>query len=206
MNIVDFLAVLPYYLSYFRDIGAWVCVLFGFLLEDRRAEKTKAVYRIDRTISQPKAKKPDQLRALFLFEVLQFHDQIPPTTKTHIKNEQTGEAHFLFLRLLRLMRVFRIFKLGRYTVGGELLQETVKASASALGLLLFFAGVIGLVFSSLVYFLEMVRVVPLLAAAATAGLPLSTHHHNIDSSASSVAADPTFQLTPNPQPTTPTID
>lgn len=42
---------------------------------------------------------------------------------TQTMKTTTDRSRFsIILRLLRVMRVFRIFKLGRYTVGGELLQ------------------------------------------------------------------------------------
>lgn len=68
--------------------------------------------------------------------------------------EDIGEADLVFLRLLRLVRVLRIFKLGRYTAGSELLMETIRASSSALGLLVFFMSVLTLVFASIIYFCE----------------------------------------------------
>lgn len=93
MSLVDFLSILPYYLSYFHDIGTrcgiwvWVWVI----------------------------QLPTQYVGCPLNSCL------PKTIIT-----TTDRSRFsIILRLLRVMRVFRIFKLGRYTVGGELLQVGV---------------------------------------------------------------------------------
>lgn len=42
----------------------------------------------------------------------------------------------------------------RYTAGSELLMETIRASSSALGLLVFFMSVLTLLFASIIYFCE----------------------------------------------------
>jgi hypothetical protein len=64
-------------------------------------------------------------------------------------------AKFSILRIIRLVRVFRIFKLARHFKGLQILAHTLKASLNELILLVFFL-VIGVVlFSSIVYFLEL---------------------------------------------------
>ena len=52
-------------------------------------------------------------------------------------------------------RVIRIFRLGRYTDGGSLLRETLRASSAAVGLMAFFMAVLTLLLASIVYFAEM---------------------------------------------------
>lgn len=62
---------------------------------------------------------------------------------------------FSILRIIRLVRVFRIFKLARHFKGLQILAHTLIASANELMLLVFFL-VIGVVlFSSMVYFVEL---------------------------------------------------
>lgn len=62
---------------------------------------------------------------------------------------------FSMLRIIRLVRVFRIFKLARHFKGLQILAHTLKASLNELMLLVFFL-VIGVVlFSSMVYFIEL---------------------------------------------------
>jgi hypothetical protein len=52
-------------------------------------------------------------------------------------------------------RVIRIFRLGRYTDGGSLLRETLRASSAAVGLMFFFMTILTLLLASIVYFAEM---------------------------------------------------
>lgn len=64
-------------------------------------------------------------------------------------------ARFSILRIIRLVRVFRIFKLARHFKGLQILAHTLKASLNELATLMFFL-IIGVVlFSSIVYFLEL---------------------------------------------------
>jgi hypothetical protein len=58
------------------------------------------------------------------------------------------------LRTVRLVRLFRIFKLGRYSVGLQLMAEALKNSAQALWVLSFFLCIGILLFSSAVYYAE----------------------------------------------------
>jgi hypothetical protein len=58
------------------------------------------------------------------------------------------------LRTVRLVRLFRIFKLGRYSLGLQLMAEALKNSSQALWVLSFFLAIGILLFSSAVYYVE----------------------------------------------------
>ena len=58
------------------------------------------------------------------------------------------------LRVFRLVRVFRIFKLSRHSMGLQILGETLRASISELGMLVFFLMLGVILFSSAIYYAE----------------------------------------------------
>jgi len=64
-------------------------------------------------------------------------------------------SKFAVLRIIRLVRVFRIFKLARHFKGLQILVKTFKSSAKELSLLGLFILIGVILFSSIVYFLEL---------------------------------------------------
>ena len=58
------------------------------------------------------------------------------------------------LRVVRLVRVFRIFKLSRHSLGLRILGQTLNASLSELGMLIFFLFLGVILFSSAIYYAE----------------------------------------------------
>ena len=58
------------------------------------------------------------------------------------------------IRVARLVRVFRVFKLSRHSMGLQTLGNTLKASVSELGMLVFILSFSVLVFSSAMYYAE----------------------------------------------------
>ena len=64
-------------------------------------------------------------------------------------------SKFAILRIIRLVRVFRVFKLARHFKGLQILAHTFKSSANELILLMFFLIIGVILFSSIVYFIEM---------------------------------------------------
>lgn len=78
------------------------------------------------------------------FSILPYFMQI---SETSIK--------FSILRIIRLVRVFRIFKLARHFKGLQILAHTLIASANELMLLVFFLVIGVILFSSMVYFVEL---------------------------------------------------
>lgn len=62
---------------------------------------------------------------------------------------------FSVLRIIRLVRVFRIFKLVRHFKGLQILFFTLRASANELALLVFFILIGVILFSSVIYFVEL---------------------------------------------------
>ena len=70
-------------------------------------------------------------------------------------SESESTFNFSFLRIIRLVRVFRIFKLARHFKGLQILAHTLIASANELLLLVFFLIIGVILFSSMVYFVEL---------------------------------------------------
>jgi voltage-gated potassium channel len=67
------------------------------------------------------------------------------------------------LRAVRLVRLFRLLKLGRYSVGMQLIANTIKQSKSELQVMYFIIGIAVVVFGSLIFFLERLACPNLLA-------------------------------------------
>ncbi|XP_078618484.1 potassium voltage-gated channel subfamily A member 7-like [Branchiostoma floridae x Branchiostoma japonicum] len=59
------------------------------------------------------------------------------------------------VRVLRLVRVFRIFKLSRHMRALQMLAATLRASAPQLIMLVFFMAILVVLYSSIIYFMEM---------------------------------------------------
>lgn len=62
---------------------------------------------------------------------------------------------FSVLRIIRLVRVFRIFKLVRHFKGLQIFFFTLRASVNELALLVFFILIGVILFSSVIYFVEL---------------------------------------------------
>ncbi|CAH1228107.1 KCNA3 [Branchiostoma lanceolatum] len=59
------------------------------------------------------------------------------------------------VRVLRLVRVFRIFKLSRHVRALQMLAATLRASAPQLIMLVFFMGILVVLYASIIYFMEV---------------------------------------------------
>lgn len=63
-------------------------------------------------------------------------------------------GHLTILRSVRLIRIFRIFRLSRYSMGMNIMLQSLVASVQPLIILVFFLCIGGTLFSSLVYYAE----------------------------------------------------
>jgi hypothetical protein len=79
-----------------------------------------------------------------LFSILPYYIELVSTS-----------SKFAILRIIRLVRVFRVFKLARHFKGLQILAHTFQSSANELLLLVFFLIIGVILFSSVVYFIEM---------------------------------------------------
>eukprot|EP00164_Ancoracysta_twista_P006255 GFYU01008685.1.p1 GENE.GFYU01008685.1~~GFYU01008685.1.p1 ORF type:complete len:515 (-),score=103.85 GFYU01008685.1:769-2313(-) len=68
-----------------------------------------------------------------------------------------GIGGLAVIRVVRLTRVFRIFKLSRHSTGIKVFSITLKNSRDALGLLFFLLVICMVVFSSALYFVELME-------------------------------------------------
>jgi len=65
-----------------------------------------------------------------------------------------GEMDLGLMRIVRLVRVFRLLKLGKYNDGLQLLAQTMSQSMQALGMLCFVLGIVLIICSAILYFVE----------------------------------------------------
>lgn len=110
MNIIDVLAIIPYYLT----IAA-----------------VAAVKQDDNDLQDGSVMKMQQVAQTDLFP-FNFH------ISSSQESSSNQAMSFAILRVIRLVRVFRIFKLSRHSKGLQILGRTLKASVRELGLLIFF--------------------------------------------------------------------
>lgn len=139
-NIIDLVAIVPYFLSFIAHQGVDTSdtmshdSLYGEP-EDPHEDEGVGHFHQHATIAPTIERRGD--------------DQWAKTTSS-----VTKATSLTILRVIRLVRVFRIFKLSRHNRGLKILGKTLRASLRELGLLTSFLLIGVIVFSSAVFLTE----------------------------------------------------
>ncbi|KAI6192576.1 BTB domain-containing protein [Aphelenchoides besseyi] len=94
------------------------------------------------------------LNILDVIAVVPFFINLIWASVSEASHDKNSSISFSVLRIIRLVRVFRIFKLGRHSVGLQVLGKTFRASVQEFLLLIFFMVIALVLFSSGIYFAE----------------------------------------------------
>lgn len=128
MNIVDLLAVLPFYVSLF--LAPPTAPVLPMSYDDEFSSSTAAAHSATYDVSST-------------------------TAATSTKSPEEGASGFDdVLQIFRIFKLSRILKLARHSTGLQSIAFTLKNSYKELGLLVLFISIAGLLFSSLCYFIE----------------------------------------------------
>ncbi|XP_023325380.1 potassium voltage-gated channel protein Shab [Eurytemora carolleeae] len=133
MNIVDLLAILPFYVSLFLAPPPVSNLPYNTFSSTPGTPGSDAYDAFSGSTAQTDALQ-----------------EITPTSQ--VAEEQGGFDDVL--QVFRMFKLTRIFKLARHSTGLQSIVFTLKNSYKELGLLVLFISIAGLLFSSLCYFVE----------------------------------------------------